>query len=90
MSIVTIIKSITAKEIFKRCEDVKKKLWGGEFWSDGYYISTVAQHSTEAVIQNYLRKQGEEKQYEKLHPKKTDAQRINTKRTKGQQMSLFD
>ena len=35
--IVTMIKSISAREIFKRCPDVKKQLWGGEFWSDGYF-----------------------------------------------------
>ena len=35
--IVQIIKSITAREIFKRVPQVKKKLWGGEFWSDGYF-----------------------------------------------------
>ncbi len=31
--IVTMIKSITAREIFKKCPQVKKQLWGGEFWS---------------------------------------------------------
>jgi putative transposase len=30
--LVTIIKSLTAREIFRRCPGVKKKLWGGEFW----------------------------------------------------------
>jgi len=39
--IVTIIKSITAKEVFKRVPSVKKQLWGGEFWTDGYYILSV-------------------------------------------------
>ena len=34
--IVRTIKSITAREIFARVPSVKKKLWGGEFWSDGY------------------------------------------------------
>ena len=29
--IVTMIKSLTAREIFKRCPYVKKQLWGGEF-----------------------------------------------------------
>jgi hypothetical protein len=27
------VKSITAREIFKRVPEVKKKLWGGEFWT---------------------------------------------------------
>ena len=39
--VVRIIKSVTAREIFKRCPQVKKKLWGGEFWTDGYFASTV-------------------------------------------------
>jgi REP element-mobilizing transposase RayT len=40
--IVRTIKSITAKEIFRQMPEVKKQLWGAEFWSDGYYISTLA------------------------------------------------
>jgi REP element-mobilizing transposase RayT len=42
--IVTTIKSITAKEIFKKHPEVKKQLWGGEFWSDGHFVSTVSKH----------------------------------------------
>src|SRR5918911_2963214 len=37
--IVQTIKSITAREIFAACPEVKKQLWGGEFWTDGYFIS---------------------------------------------------
>ena len=37
--IVTIIKSITAREIFSKNPEVKKQLWGGEFWTDGYFIN---------------------------------------------------
>ena len=39
--IVQIIKSITAREFFKKFPGVKKQLWGGEFWSDGGYVGTV-------------------------------------------------
>ena len=42
--IVQIIKSITAREIFKECPEVKEKLWEGEFWSDGYYVGTVGKN----------------------------------------------
>ena len=35
-NIIQTIKSITAREIFARHPEVKKKLWGGQFWSDGY------------------------------------------------------
>ena len=34
--LVKMIKSLTAREVFKRCSQVKKQLWGEEFWSDGY------------------------------------------------------
>ena len=57
--IVRTIKSITAKEIFRQMPEVKKQLWGGEFWSDGYFISTVGTHSTEEIIKQYVENQGE-------------------------------
>ena len=63
--IVTMIKSLTAREIFKRCPQVKKKLWGGEFWTDGYYASTVGKHGNENAITEYVKKQG--KNYQKLY-----------------------
>ena len=65
--IVRTIKSITAREIFARVPSVKKKLWGGEFWSDGNYVSTVGQHGTETTIANYVRKQGRQQEYSRLH-----------------------
>jgi putative transposase len=65
--IVQIIKSITAREIFRACPEVKKQLWGGEFWRDGYFISTVGKHGNEDVIKKYIQNQGAELQYEQLH-----------------------
>ena len=65
--VVQLIKSITAREIFRRCPEVKKQLWGGEFWTDGYFVSTVGQHSTESVIKQYIQNQGSESQYEQLY-----------------------
>jgi REP element-mobilizing transposase RayT len=69
--IITILKSLTAREVFKRCPHVKKKLWGGEFWSDGYFVSTVGPQGNENTILNYVRDQGKEKgqdvTYEQLY-----------------------
>ena len=65
--VVQIIKSITAREILRTCPEVKKKLWGGEFWTDGYFISTVGKHGTESVIKQYIRNQGAESHYEQLY-----------------------
>jgi REP element-mobilizing transposase RayT len=63
--IVTMLKSLTAREVFKRCPHVKKKLWGGEFWTDGYYASTVGKHGNENTIGDYVKKQGTK--YQKLY-----------------------
>lgn len=65
--IIQIIKSITAKEMFKRHPEVKLKLWGGEFWTKGYYVNTVGRHGDENTIQQYVKEQGTEKDYKKLH-----------------------
>ena len=43
--IVQIFKSITAREIFRRKPSVRKELWGGEFWTDGYYVATVGERA---------------------------------------------
>jgi len=63
--VVTLIKSLTAREVFKRCPQVKKQLWGGEFWTDGYFASTVGKHGNEDMIGKYVKNQGME--YQKLH-----------------------
>ena len=65
--IITIIKSFTAREVFARVPLVKKQLWGGEFWTDGYYVGTVGQHATEETIRQYVKNQGQEKEYKQLH-----------------------
>jgi putative transposase len=63
--LVTMVKSLTSKEIFRRCPQVRKQLWGGEFWTDGYFASTVGKHGNENMIGKYVKSQG--KVYEKLH-----------------------
>ncbi|WP_269621401.1 IS200/IS605 family transposase [Zhongshania sp. BJYM1] len=65
--LVTMIKSLTAREIFRRCPHVKKQLWGGVFWSDGYFASTVGRYGDESMIGNYVKNQGQGKEYRKLH-----------------------
>jgi len=66
--IVTMIKSITARMVFKINPEVKKKLWGGEFWSDGYWMVTVSQNATEQIIREYVKNQGNN-QYKIAHKK---------------------
>ena len=65
-SIVTKIKSITAKYIFTQHKEVKEFLWGGKFWSSGYYANTVGHHGDIHSITNYIKNQGIES-YQQLH-----------------------
>ncbi len=60
--IVKIFKSITAREIFRRHPEIKKELWGGEFWSDGYYVATVGERGNWSKVENYIQKQGKPKE----------------------------
>jgi len=50
-----VIKSITARKIFKEFPEIKKQLWGGEMWSDGGYIGTVGEGTTADVIKNIFK-----------------------------------
>ena len=65
--IVTVVKSITAREIFSKVPTVKEQLWGGEFWTDGYFVSTVGAQANEDVIRHYIKNQGKHGQYKQLH-----------------------
>ena len=60
------IKSITALQMFKQHPEVKRFLWGGQFWTDGYYLNTVGQYGNLKVLENYVKKQGI-KNYTQMH-----------------------
>ena len=64
---IQTVKSITAKEVFKKMPEVKKILWGGEFWSKGYFTNTVGHKGCEETVRKYVREQGIENEYECLH-----------------------
>jgi putative transposase len=65
--VVQTIKSITAREIFRRKPEVRKILWGAEFWGKGYFISTVGKHADEQTMKNYVKNQANSKQYKVWH-----------------------
>lgn len=58
------IKSITAREIAYKLPEVKKDLWGGNFWTNGYYAKTVGHYSNAEVLKKYVENQS--KQYSQL------------------------
>ena len=65
--IARTVKSLTAREVFRRVPAVKKALWGGAFWTSGFFINTVGKHGSESVIRRYVQEQGNEAEYEVLH-----------------------
>jgi putative transposase len=67
--VVQIIKSIQTREIFRRVPSVQDVLWGGEFWTKGYFVNTVGQFGNEKTISIYVKKQGRGQEYKKLHIK---------------------
>ena len=64
--VIKLIKSLSAKAVFREVPEVKDELWGGEFWTDGYYIATISGKGNKAVIEKYIKNQGREKDIEQL------------------------
>ena len=56
--VVRMFKSITARELFKQFPLLKKDLWGGEFWSDGFYVATVGERGDWKTVERYVASQG--------------------------------
>ncbi len=52
--VVQILKSVSAREVFKRFAKLKKQLWAGEFWSDGYFARSVGDKVTADIIRKYI------------------------------------
>lgn len=68
--IVQIIKSITSRKIYVECPEVKKKLWGGQFWSDGYFVAIVGKNQNEEVTREYVKNQGkQDAEYKQIYLK---------------------
>lgn len=52
--VVRIIKSITARQLFREFPMLKHKLWSGELWEDGYFARTVGDRMTREVVEQYI------------------------------------
>jgi len=58
--VVQILKSISARELFSRHPELRKELWGGELWSNGYFVRSVGDEVTADVIRRYIKLQHED------------------------------
>ena len=52
--LVNVIKSISARELFRAFPELRRQLWGGELWEDGYAVRAVSDQVTEAVVRRYV------------------------------------
>ena len=55
--VVQIMKSISAREIFKEFPRLRKQLWAGEFWAEGYFVRSVGDNVTSEIIKRHIRYQ---------------------------------
>ena len=60
--VVRIIKSISARELFRAFPSLKHKLWSGQLWEGGYFARTVGDRMTRDVIEKYIEHHRELKQ----------------------------
>jgi putative transposase len=58
--IVQIMKSISARVVFREFPEVKDHLWGGELWDDGYFVRSTGDKVTSEVIRKYIKYQHKE------------------------------
>ena len=58
--VVGRLKSLSARAVFKEFPSIKRRLWGGELWEDGYFVRTVGDKVTAEVIRQYIRRHKEE------------------------------
>ena len=52
--VVTCLKSLSARTIFREYPQLRRQLWGGEFWEDGFFARTVGDRVTAEIIKRYI------------------------------------
>ena len=58
--VVQVMKSISGREVFKKFPKLRKQLWAGELWNDGYFVRSVGDKVTADVIRKYIEYQSHE------------------------------
>jgi len=64
--VVQILKSISAREVFKKFPKLRKQLWAGELWSDGYFVRSVGDKVTSDIIRKYIKYQAHDSNFLQL------------------------
>ena len=64
--IMNVIKSISARAMFKQFPEIKKQLWGSSFWSDGGFVGTIGQAAGLEHMKKYVSNQGKKDKNQSL------------------------
>jgi putative transposase len=64
--LVQILKGISARELFRKYPKMRKQMWSGKIWSDGYFVRSVGDAVTADVIRRYIEYQKHEESAEQL------------------------
>ena len=55
-NVVKALKGVSARLLFKKHPELKKRLWGGHLWNPSYFVATVSEN-TEEQIRRYIQSQ---------------------------------
>ena len=70
--VMQIIKSISAREFFRRYPEIKKRyFWGGKLWTQSYFVETIG-NANEEVIRAYVQSQLKEHEKKENIPQQLD------------------
>ena len=64
--LVQVFKSISAREVYKKFPKMRREMWSGKIWSDGYFVRSVGDKVTADVIRRYIEYQKQEENPEQL------------------------
>ena len=64
--VVQILKSISARELFKKYPRVRREMWSGKIWGEGYFVRSVGDKVTADIIRKYIEYQKQEDKPEQL------------------------
>ncbi len=58
--VIGMFKSLSGRAVFREYPQVKRQLWGGSFWEDGYFARTVGDQTTAEMIREYIKRHRDE------------------------------
>ena len=58
--VIGMFQSLSGRAVFRAYPQVKRQLWGGSFWEDGYFARTVGDQTTAEMIRRYIKRHRDE------------------------------